>query len=125
MVDRITQLKDEAQQAIAGAASAQALEEVRIRYLGRKAELPNLLRSVAELPSEQRAETGKAANEARQALEAQIERKAHELQASELEERLRKDRVDVTLPADPLPSVGHLHLITKTRREIEDVFIGR
>jgi phenylalanyl-tRNA synthetase alpha chain len=124
MVDRITQLKDEAQQAIAGAASAQALEEVRIRYLGRKAELPNLLRSVAELPSEQRAETGKAANEARRALEAQIERKAHELQASELEERLRKDRVDVTLPADPLPSVGHLHLITKTRREIEDVFIG-
>ncbi len=124
MLDRIAQLKEEAEQSIAGAASAQALEEVRIRYLGRKAELPNLLRNVAQLPPEERAQTGKAANEARRTLEEQIERRARELEASELDKRLTEDRIDVTLPADPLPSVGHLHLITKTRREIEDVFIG-
>jgi phenylalanyl-tRNA synthetase alpha chain len=124
MVERIADIKQEAEQAIAGAASAQALEEVRVRYLGRKAELPNLLRGVAQLPAEERAQTGKAANEVRGALEEQIERKARELQASELDRRLSEDRVDVTLPADPQPSVGHLHLITKTRREIEDVFIG-
>jgi phenylalanyl-tRNA synthetase alpha chain len=124
MLERIADIKQEAEQAIAGAASAQALEEVRVRYLGRKAELPNLLRGVAQLPAEERAQTGKAANEVRGALEEQIERKARELQASELDRRLSEDRVDVTLPADPQPSVGHLHLITKTRREIEDVFIG-
>jgi phenylalanyl-tRNA synthetase alpha chain len=124
MVERIADIKQEAEQAIAGAASAQALEEVRVRYLGRKAELPNLLRGVAQLPAEERAQTGKAANEVRGALEKKIERKARELQASELDRRLSEDRVDVTLPADPQPSVGHLHLITKTRREIEDVFIG-
>jgi len=124
MAKRIAHIKRAAEQAIAQAASTQALEEVRIGYLGRKAELPNLLRHVAELAPEQRAATGQAANEARQALEALIDRRAQELAAQELQERLARDRVDVTLPADPLPSLGGLHLLTQTRREIEDVFIG-
>ncbi len=124
MTERIAQISAEAQAAIAAAPSTPALEEIRIRYLGRKAELPNLLRGVAELPAQERAATGKAANQARQALEAAIERKAGELAAQELEQRLIQDRVDVTLPADPLPAIGRLHLMTKTRREIEDVFVG-
>jgi phenylalanyl-tRNA synthetase alpha chain len=124
MIDRIQQLKDEAEAAIGAAPSTTALEEARIRYLGRKAELPNLLRGVAELPPEQRGPTGKAANQARQALEQLIERRGQELAAKELDERLTRDRVDVTLPGDPLPAVGRLHLLTATRREIEDVFTG-
>jgi phenylalanyl-tRNA synthetase alpha chain len=124
MSDRIGQIRQEAEAAIAAAGSTSALEDIRIRYLGRKAELPNLLRSVAELPPQERAATGKAANQARQALEATIERKAGELAAAELAERLVQDRVDVTLPAAPMPAVGRLHLMSKTRREIEDVFVG-
>jgi phenylalanyl-tRNA synthetase alpha chain len=124
MSDRIGEIQREAQDAIAAAGSTAALEGVRIRFLGRKAELPNLLRSVAELPPQERAATGKAANQTRQALEAAIERKAEELAAAELDERLVQDRVDVTLPADPLPAIGRLHLMTRTRREIEDVFVG-
>src|SRR5579859_5034694 len=114
MIDRIKAIKQEADAAIEAAAGTEQLEEVRIRYLGRKAELPNLLRNVAGLPAAERAATGKAANEARQALE----RRAKQLAASELEARLERDRVDVTLPADPQPAVGRLHLITNTRREI-------
>ena len=124
MSDRIGEIRQDAEAAIAAADSTGALEDVRIRYLGRKAELPNLLRSVAELPPQERAATGKAANQARQALEAAIEGKAGELAAAELDERLVQDRVDVTLPPEPLPQLGRLHLLTKTRREIEDVFIG-
>ena len=124
MSGRIGQIKREAEQAIASANDTQALEEQRIRYLGRKAELPNLLRTVAELPPQERAATGKAANQARQALEALFEQREGELAAQELQQRLQRDRVDVTLPADPLPATGRLHLITQTRREIEDVFIG-
>ncbi len=124
MTERIDQIRQEAEAAVAGAKDTRALEEVRIRFLGRKAELPNLLRSVAELPPEQRAATGKAANEVRQALEGAIQHRAETLAASELEERLRQDRVDVTLPGDPLPAIGRLHLMTRTRREIEDVFVG-
>jgi phenylalanyl-tRNA synthetase alpha chain len=122
--DRIAQIQQEAADAIAAATTTAALEEVRVRYLGRKAELPNLLRGVAELPPEERAATGKAANQARQALEAAIESRGGQLAGAELEERLVADRIDVTLPADPLPAIGRLHLMTQTRREIEDVFIG-
>ena len=124
MTERIAQIRQEAEQAIAAATGTQALEDVRIRYLGRKAELPNLLRDVASLPPDQRAATGKAANETRKALEVAINGKAQQLAATELDTRLAQDRIDVTLPADPLPAIGRLHLMTTTRREIEDVFIG-
>jgi phenylalanyl-tRNA synthetase alpha chain len=124
MTERIEQIKAEAERAIEAAGDTAALEEARIRYLGRKAELPNLLRNVAQLQPQERAATGKAANEARRALEHAIEQRAHELQARELEQKLIEDRVDVTLPADPPPNLGRLHLLTQTRREIEDVFIG-
>jgi phenylalanyl-tRNA synthetase alpha chain len=124
MIDQIRQIEQDAQAAIAAAGSSEALEETRIRFLGRKAELPNLLRGVAQLPPEQRAEVGQAANRTRQALEAAVARRSQELAASELDLRLAEDRVDVTLPADPLPQTGRLHLITQTRRDIEDVFIG-
>ncbi|HEY5430605.1 MAG TPA: phenylalanine--tRNA ligase subunit alpha [Solirubrobacteraceae bacterium] len=124
MTDRITEIEREATAAIAAAATTTALEDVRVKYLGRKAELPNLLRSVAELAPEQRAATGQAANRARHALEAAIEQRGGELAGAELEQRLVADRIDVTLPADPLPAIGRLHLMTQTRREIEDVFIG-
>jgi phenylalanyl-tRNA synthetase alpha chain len=124
MTERIAQIEAEARDAIAAAASTGALEEVRVRYLGRKAELPNLLRGVAQLPPEQRGAVGKAANQARQALERALEDRAGELATRELHERLERDRVDVTLPADPLPAIGRLHLITSTRRQIEDVFVG-
>ena len=123
-LDQIARIGREALEAVDGAGSSAELEQIRVLYLGRKAELPNLLRQVAELPADQRAATGKAANEARQAIAARIDEKAGELAAAELQERLERDRIDVTLPADPLPAIGHLHLITQTRREIEDVFVG-
>ena len=124
MTERIDQIRAEAERAIAAANDTHALEEIRIRYLGRKAELPNLLRGVAELPPQERAATGQAANQARKALEQLIEQRAEQLAAQELERRLERDRVDVTLPGDPAPRIGRQHLITLTQREIEDVFIG-
>jgi phenylalanyl-tRNA synthetase alpha chain len=124
MTDRIEQIRTEAERAIAGASDTPTLEDVRIRYLGRKAELPNLLRNVAELPQSERAATGKAANEARKSLEAAIEARERQLAARELEQRLERDRVDITLDGDPVARIGRSHLITQTWHEIEDVFIG-
>ena len=124
MTERIADIRTEAEQAIAAAGDTEALENVRIQYLGRKAELPNLLRNVAELPPQERAATGKAANEARKALEQAIEQRTRQLAAVELDQRLERDRVDVTLPGDPPAQIGRLHLITQTQRELEDVFIG-
>jgi len=124
MIERIEQLRQEGEAAIAAASTSEALEQARVRYLGRKAELPNLLRGIAQLPPEQRGPVGKAANVARTALEALIEQRGAALAGAELDRHLAEDRIDVTLPGAPRPALGTLHLLTQTRREIEDVFVG-
>ena len=124
VTDRIAEIQTEAEQAIAAAASTAALEELRVRFLGRKAELPNLLRGVAQLPPEERGAVGKAANVARQALEGQIAARESALAAAELEDQLERDRVDVTLPGTPSQPTGSLHVLHQTWRELEDVFLG-
>ena len=110
--------------AIAAAARTAELEELRVRYLGRKSELTGTLRSIGELPPEQRGPVGKAANEVRQALERLLGRRTAELEAAELDPRLAEDRIDVTLPGDPPLPPGHLHLVTQIRRRMEDIFVG-
>jgi phenylalanyl-tRNA synthetase alpha chain len=124
MNERISELLAAGEAAIAGAPGTAELEEVRVHYLGRKAELPNLLRGVAQLPPEERGVVGRAANEARKALEAGIAARAAELEAGELDSRLAADVADVTLPGSPTVAPGRTHLVTATRREIEDVFLG-
>ena len=124
MLDRIEQIRAAAVAEVESAGTAASLEELRVKHLGRKAELPNLLRGVAQLPPEERGAVGKRANEVRRELETLIERRAADLEAKELDARLATDTVDMTLPGSPPQPVGRLHLITQTRREIEDVFIG-
>ena len=124
MIERVEQLRTQAEAEIAAASTSQALEELRVRYLGRKAELPQILRGVAELEPDQRGTVGRAANEARQALERMIEERAAALQMGELEQQLLADKVDVTLPGAPPQPVGSLHVLTATRRELEDIFLG-
>jgi phenylalanyl-tRNA synthetase alpha chain len=117
-------LRTEAEAAIAAAQTSAELEELRVRYLGRKSELTQTLRSIVDLPPEQRGPVGKQANQVRAALESLLDARTTELEDAELDRRLVEDRVDVTLPGDPPQPVGALHLITQTRREIEDFFVG-
>ncbi len=124
MIERIGQLRAQAEGEIAAAASADELEELRVRHLGRRAELPQMLRGVRELPAQERGAVGKAANEARVALEGLIGARAAQLREAELHTRLREDRVDVTLPGDPPQPLGRLHVLTATQRELEDIFVG-
>jgi phenylalanyl-tRNA synthetase alpha chain len=124
MIERIDELRAQAEAEIAAAGAPDALHELRVRYLGRKAELPQMLRGVAQLPADQRGAVGKAANQARQTLESLIERRAQQLDGEQLQRTLAEDRVDVTLPGAPPQPVGRLHLLTTMRRELEDIFLG-
>jgi phenylalanyl-tRNA synthetase alpha chain len=124
MVERIEEIRAAAAAAIEGAGTSAELEELRVRYLGRKAELTSILRGIAELPPEERGAVGGAANKARKELEALLERSAERLDAAELEAKLVTDRIDVTLPGAPPRLVGHSHLISRTTRLIEDTMIG-
>ncbi len=124
MIDRIANLRADAEAAIAGAESSEALEELRVRFLGRKSELTSILRGIGELPASDRGPTGSAANQAREALEAAVGTRRAELEEAELNRRLEQDQIDVTLPGSPrLPSVSQ-NLLIRTQREIEDIFVG-
>ncbi|MDQ5894012.1 MAG: phenylalanyl-tRNA synthetase alpha chain [Actinomycetota bacterium] len=124
MVERIEEIEAEAKAAIEAAGSVPELEDARVSYLGRKAELTGILRGIADLPPEQRGPVGSTGNKVRKALEAMIEAKTDGLKQIELEKSLAGDRIDVTLPGTPARAVGHIHPITRTRRLIEDVMVG-
>jgi phenylalanyl-tRNA synthetase alpha chain len=110
-------LEQEATAAVAAAASVEEVEAARVRYLGRKAELPQALREVRDR------ETGMALNALRQQLESSIAQRREAIEREELDRRLREETIDVTLPGEVAPR-GHLHLITQIRREVEDIFLG-
>ncbi len=107
---------------IDGAADLATLEDVRIATVGRSAPLPLALRAVGELPPEQRGEAGKRLNQVRQQLEARLTERQSELERLALEDTLAHDRVDVTLPGRAMAH-GGLHVLTQTRREIEQIFL--
>ena len=123
-IERIEEIGSEAAAAIEAAPGTAELEELRVHYLGRKAELTAILRGIAELPVEERGRVGGTANKMRKELEALIESRNTELDAVELEAQLVAARLDVTLPGHPPLTVGHTHLITRTTRQIEDVMVG-
>jgi phenylalanyl-tRNA synthetase alpha chain len=110
-------------EAIASASDAATLENARVRFLGRKADLVLLLRSLPDVAPDERREVGKAGNLVRAALEQAIEARRQELAKQTVLTGLGEHQVDVTLPGWRSP-LGHLHLITQTQREIEDIFIG-
>jgi phenylalanyl-tRNA synthetase alpha chain len=110
-------LEREALSAIESASDLSALDDARVRYLGRKSELKQALRSVRDRDS------GMALNAVRERLEGAVGERRRALEASELEDALAAESVDVTLPAAEL-SVGTLHPITQIRRQVEDAFLG-
>ncbi len=120
---RIEELRDEALQKVASASSTEELEEVRVRYLGRSAELTEIKKSIGSLPPDERKEVGGAANKASRAVEAAISGRHDELAAAEREERLLAEAVDVTLPGVPYPK-GHLHPTNRIIDEVVDFFVG-
>jgi phenylalanyl-tRNA synthetase alpha chain len=119
----IAELAREAQRQLAEAGDARALDAWRINYLGRKGRLTALLRSLGELPEEERRRAGQEANRLKEELEAALELRRAELERARIEQVVQAGRVDVTLPPRPLAE-GRLHPITQTLRDILDAFVG-
>ena len=99
------------------------LEQIRIQYLGKKGELTSVLRGMGALSSEERPVVGQMANEVRAAIEEALAEKAQSLKQKQLEEKLKKEKIDVTLPSNA-SKIGHIHPLTAVQRRIEDIFIG-
>ena len=120
MKDLLNKIRTEA---IAQLADENAdIEALRVRYLGKKGELTAVLRGMGKLTPEERPIVGQLANEVRADIESAIEKKSAEIQAKKLEEKLKNERIDVTMPVDA--ELGHVHPLTLVQRELEDIFIG-
>ncbi|WP_455164661.1 phenylalanine--tRNA ligase subunit alpha [Slackia exigua] len=123
LVDELSQLKDETLAAIAAAGDTSALEQVRVSVLGKKGTLTGYLRSMGQVPKEERAAVGKAVNEVRVAVEKALEAGKASLEQAELSARMSAEAVDVTLPGRA-QQIGSRHLITSIIEEVSEIFLG-
>ena len=124
MDEKIKELRERARTAIAEkATSLGELSDIRVKFLGKKGELTSLLRSMSALVAEERPRIGKIVNEAREELEELLAAKSEELSYRELEERMARERIDVTLPGRT-GEVGHLHPLTITLNRIKKIFLN-
>ena len=119
--EKINILEKEAKEAINQAPDLAQLEKIRIKYLGRKGEFNNLVKELPKMPEKSKAHTGRRLNFVRNDLETLIDEKSHKLKDEIIEEKLRNEGVDVSMPGRGL-SLGHLHPLTKVERRIEDIF---
>ncbi len=123
MEEKLKALQAIAMQQIDEAAhSMQALQDVRVKYLGKKGEVTALLKGLGKLAPEERPKMGALVNVVREALEKYIEETKAKIEAREMEERLAAEAVDITLPGRTLRQ-GHLHPLTQVNEMIESFFM--
>ncbi|MFP4077980.1 MAG: phenylalanine--tRNA ligase subunit alpha [Candidatus Izemoplasmataceae bacterium] len=120
---RIQALEEELREALKEVSNQTELQDVKSRFLGKKAEISTMMKHMKDLPNEEKPAFGQAVNEGKQAFYALIEEKREVLKEKALNERLKKERIDVTLDA-PDYSLGTTHVLHQIIEEIEDFFIG-
>ena len=121
--EQLSQLLDEARQAVAAAADAQALEQLRVRYLGKKGILTEQLKGLGALPPAERPQAGQLVNAAKQVLQEDLVRRRQELETAGRDAQLARETVDVTLPGRGLHQGGY-HPVTRTVQRLQTLFSG-
>ncbi|SHG47836.1 phenylalanyl-tRNA synthetase, alpha subunit [Thermosyntropha lipolytica DSM 11003] len=123
MINELKEIKMRAEERLKEITSLDELNELKVKILGRKGEITLLLKKLKDIPPAERAEVGKMANEIKSALESRLEEKEKELRQKELELRLSREAVDITLPGLPLIK-GRKHPLTQVMDEIRTIFTG-
>ncbi len=121
--DLLDGLQKEALEEISRTEDLRSLEEVRVRYLGRKGRLTQLLRGLRDLPPEERPRVGERANALKGLLERELERRKEVLRELERRRAFEAEKVDVTLPGVPFQE-GRLHPITQVMEEVVEIFVS-
>jgi len=117
----LTDIITQAQAAIAQSKDTRSLDEVRVRFLGKKGELTAQLKSLGALPAEQRPAVGAAINDAKQAVQGWLDAREAALRTEQLNASLAKDKVDITLPGRRQSS-GGLHPVSQALERMEQIF---
>lgn len=120
---KLRKLGEEAGAALAAAETLEELNGIRIRFLGKKGEVTQVLRGMGSLSAEERPRIGQVANEVRASIEKELADRTALLKNRLKEQKLREEGIDVTLPGTPVPGGGK-HPLNLVLEEIEDIFLG-
>ena len=123
MKEQIENMKQKAMEQIAKSEDAQALNDVRVQYLGKKGELTAVLRGMGALSAEERPIIGSLVNVVKEELETRIKEKEAQFAKEELERRLKEEKIDVTLPSSKIKR-GSKHPLNRIIEEVEDLFVS-
>ena len=123
MREQLEQIKLQAITALESASSPAALEELRVKLLGKKGELTTVLKQMGKLSAEERPVMGQIANSVRAVIEEKLEERKAAIDAAVLEAKLASETIDVTIPGNTV-TMGHEHPMNKVLQEIKDIFVG-
>lgn len=123
MKEKLQKIREEAMRQMEEAKELSSLNDVRVSFLGKKGELTAVLKGMKDVSPEERPMVGQLVNETREAIEKTLEEAKKKLEAAEMEKRLEKEVIDVTLPAK-MNAVGHRHPNTIALEEVERIFVG-
>ncbi len=123
MKEQIEKIQNEALEKICEAKGLKELNDIRIKYLGKKGELTSVLRGMGSVSPEERPIIGALVNTCKDELEEKISEKEKELQELELQEKLEKEQIDITLPSQKIKR-GSKHPLNRVIEEVEDLFVS-
>ncbi len=123
MKQQLQQIKENALAALAAAQTPAALEELRVKVLGKKGELTAVLKMMGKLSAEERPVMGQLANSVRAEIESKLEERKASIHAAVLEAKLAAEAIDVTIPGKAR-ELGHQHPMNQVLQEIKDIFVG-
>lgn len=123
MKDQLEKIKAQAMQALESVSDLKLLDELRIKYLGKKGELTAVLRGMGALSPEERPKIGALANQVREQIEEKLQSKIDELSAKLQSEKLKAEEIDVTIPGRRR-EIGKLHPLSTVLNQVKDIFIG-
>ena len=123
MKEQIEEIKKNSMKEIEKAEDLKVLQEIKVKYLGKKGELTQVLRGMGKLSNDERPIIGKLVNEVRDILEEEFNKKEEKLKSEELQKRLETENIDVTEPSKKT-ELGSIHPITQIIKEVEEIFLG-
>ena len=123
MREALEKIEQAAKEQLEMVSEAKALEELRVKFLGKKGELTAILKQMGKLSPEERPVIGQLANKVRSDIEQAIAQRLESINNAEKEKRLKEETLDVTLPGKKI-KIGKPHPLNKVLNEVEEVFIG-
>ena len=123
MQEKLLNLQEAALNEIKDTSSIEAVESLRVKYLGKKGEITAILKEMGKLSAEERPVIGQVANKVRESIEGSISSKKEELKAIEKQKKLAEEVIDVTMPAKAV-KVGKKHPISQIIDEVSEIFMG-